>query len=52
MEKEIVEKFIISKENFEKNLNCKKVITKCELEKYYLEKNVINFNAVFNATPR
>lgn len=52
MEKNIVEKFIISKEDLEKNLNCKKVITKCELEKYYLEKNVINLNAIFNATPR
>lgn len=52
MEKDIVEKFIINKEELKSYFNCKKVITKCELEKYYLEKNVINFNAVFNATPR
>lgn len=44
--------FIISKEDFKQYFKYKRVITKDELQKYYMEKNVINFNAVFNATPR
>ena len=44
--------FIINKEDLRKYLNCKRVIKKVELQKYYIEKNVNNFNAVFNATPR
>lgn len=44
MEKDIVEKFIISKEDLKNNFNCKRVITKDKLEKYYLEKNVKKFS--------
>lgn len=47
-----MEDFIISKEDFKKYFNCRKIITKDELRKYYMENNVNNFNAVFNATPR
>ena len=50
MEKEIVEKFIISKEDFKKYFGCKKILSKEELEKYYKKRNVNNFNAIFNAT--
>lgn len=52
MNEEIVEKFLISKEDMEKYFNNKNSLTLHELEKYYMEKNVINFNAIFNATPR
>lgn len=48
MEKEI----LISKQDFEKYFNCRRVITKDELKIYYMEKNVKDFNAIFNATPR
>lgn len=52
MQKENIEKFIISKVDFIRYFNSKKVLTTDELEKYYMEKNVSNFNAIFNATPR
>lgn len=52
MENEIVEKFIISKEDFKKYFNCKKIINKEELRQYYKEKNANDFNAIFNATRR
>lgn len=52
MEKEIIEKYIISKEDFKRYFNCRKVIRMEELEKYYMVKNVNNFNAIFNATPK
>lgn len=52
MKKEDIDKIIISKEDFKDYFNCKKVITIEELEKYYMVKNVNNFNAIFNATPR
>lgn len=47
-----MEDFIINKEDFKKYFNCRNVITKDKLVRYYMEKNVMNFNAVFNATPR
>ena len=47
-----MEDFIISQEDFKKYFNCRKLITKDKLVRYYMEKNVINFNAIFNATPR
>ena len=47
-----MEDFIISKEDFKKCFHCRNVITKDKLVRYYMEKNVINFNAIFNATPR
>lgn len=48
MEKE----FLINKDDFNKHFNYKRVITKDELENYYVEKNVKYFNAVFNATSK
>ena len=47
MEKE----FLISKEDFKKYFECKRVVMNDELHKYY-RKNINNFNAIFNATPR
>ena len=47
-----MEDFMISKEDFKKYFNHRITITKDELKKYYMENNVNDFNAVFNATPR
>lgn len=54
MEKEIVEKFMISKEDMEKCFCSKKEISYEELVKYYKIKGKIHigFNAIFNATPK
>lgn len=49
MEKENVEKFIISKEDYKKYFGCKKRLSKENLKEYYMEKNASNFNAIFNA---
>ena len=51
MEKEIVEKYLINKVDMEQYFMNRKIITREELEKYYI-KNKSNFNAIFNATPR
>lgn len=45
MEKEIVENYLISKDDVEKYFNNSKVISKEKMEKYYKE-NIINFNAI------
>lgn len=52
MKEETVEKFLISEEDLQKYFNNKSSLSWEELKKYYMEKNVINFNAIFNATPR
>lgn len=52
MENVDIEEFIISKKDFKKYFNNKSIIAKDKLQKYYMEKNVNNFNAIFNATPR
>lgn len=40
MEKDIVEKFMISKEDLEKHFNNKRIIEIDELKKYYEEKGI------------
>ena len=45
MEKEIAEKYLISKDDMEKYFNNSKVIKKEKLENYYMKKEV-NFNAI------
>ena len=45
MEKEIVEKYLISKEDMKVIFNNRKIISKEKLEKYYINKDS-NFNAI------
>ena len=40
MRKKDVENFIISKEEFKKYFNCRRIITKDELEKYYKKRKI------------
>lgn len=46
-----MEEWIISKEDFENCFSKEKLIAEDNIRKYYIEKN-LNFNAIFNATPR
>ena len=46
------EKSIISRQDFYNYFECKNIIERKELEKYYIGKNTNDFNAIFNATPR